>query len=143
MSDAKDTGNWAYASLLAGGLLIVVGGLAGASMMGAFGGMMGFGMRDMMDGYGFSVTQGWLVGMAWWMGAVALLTGGLVLYAAWRLRKDPSDADLAGTLGIVGGALSLLSMGGWLLGAALAIVGGALALGGAGPGPAARRAEGP
>ncbi|MFA5861998.1 MAG: hypothetical protein WDA16_09930 [Candidatus Thermoplasmatota archaeon] len=45
------------------------------------------------------------------------------------MTQDPNDRATAGTLAIVGGVLSLLAMGGWLIGAALAIIGGAIALG--------------
>lgn len=127
--------NLAFASLLAGGLLIVVGGFGAALMMASFGGLMGYGMMQDYAGY---VAPGWLAGMAWWMGVVGLVTGGIVLFAAFRLRQAPDDAVTAGTLGVVGGALSLLAMGGWFLGAALAILGGVVALAGR-PRPAAPR----
>ena len=119
MDETTRRNDWSYACLLAGGLLILVGGIAGSVMMATFGGMMG--------GYG-PMTPGWIAA-GWWMALVAALAGGLVLYAAYRLRRTPQDAGLAGTLGIVGGALSLLAMGGWIVGAVLSIVGGALALG--------------
>lgn len=116
--------SWAYASLLTGGLLILVGGLAGGLMMGIFGGMMGSGMMGGAPGW---MSSTWATAMAWWMGAVGVVTGSLVLYAAARVRAHPADS-VAGTLAIVGGALSLLAMGGWVVGAILAIVGGALSL---------------
>ena len=95
MNDSPSTTSWTYASLLAGGILIMVGGLAGPFMMGGFGGMMGYGM---MGNYASYASTNWFAGFAWWMA-------------------------------IIGGALSLLAMGGWILGAVLAILGGALALG--------------
>lgn len=127
LDDPSSTSNWAYASLLAGGILIVVGGFVGAWMMGPFAGMMGYGM---MGDHAPYMGWSWSAGAAWWMGVLGFVTGGIVLYAAYRLRHDASDRTTAGTLGIVGGALSLLAMGGWIVGAALAILGGALALGG-------------
>lgn len=128
MNDDPTTDRWTSASLLAGGVLILVGGLAGGMMMGAWGGM-----GAMMGGYASYMTTTWLGGMAWWMGVIGVLTGGLVLYAAYRSRVTPHDRALVGTLGIVGGALSFLAMGGWVLGGVLAIVGGALALAGSRP----------
>lgn len=124
---SDSTTTWAYASLLAGGILIVVGALAGALMMGTVGGMLGFGM---MGNYGSFMTNNGFVGAAWWVGLIGLVTGAIVLYAAFRLRQEPNDRTTVGTLAIVGGVLSLLALGGWVLGAALAILGGALALGG-------------
>lgn len=125
-ASGTQAGGWAYACMLAGGVIIVVGGLASALMMAAFRGTMGYGM---MGDYAAYATSGWLAGGAWWMGAVGVATGGVVLYAAYRLRRDASQGSTAGTLAIVGGALSLLAMGGWMLGALLSIVGGALSLG--------------
>jgi len=136
MTDTNTT-QWAYASLLAGGILIVIGGVGVALMMG-FTGMMGYGM---MGNYASYMTTNWFAGMAWWMGLIGLATGGIVLFAAYRLRQDPTDRATAGTLGIIGGALSLLAMGGWVVGASLAILGGALALGGP-PNATTRRQEG-
>lgn len=107
--------------------MIVVGGLAGSLMMGAFGGMMGPGV---MHGYPLAPGEDWIAPMAWWMTFVSLTTGGIVLYAAYRIRQNPAEVGSSGTLAIVGGVLSLLAMGGWLVGAALAIFGGALAIGG-------------
>ena len=133
------TSTWAYACLLTGGLLIVAVGLMAALSMAAFGGMMGFGM---MGGYAPWVSPSWFAGMAWWMGAIGLATGGLVLFAAYLLRRDEESASMAGTLAIVGGALSLLAMGGWILGAFLSVLGGVLALTSRAPG-AKKRGEAP
>jgi len=126
MNDSPSTTSWTYASLLAGGILIMVGGLAGPFMMGGFGGMMGYGM---MGNYASYASTNWFAGFAWWMAIIGIVTGGIVLFAAYRFRQDPNDRTLVGTLAIIGGALSLLAMGGWILGAVLAILGGALALG--------------
>lgn len=117
--------NLAYASLLAGGLLILVGGVGAALMMDAWSGMMNDGM---MGGYASYMTTNWFAGMAWWMGLIGLATGAIVLYAAYRTRQPNADRTTTGTLAIVAGTLSLLAMGGWVLGAVLAVVGGALAI---------------
>lgn len=117
---------WAFACLLAGGLLIVVGGVGAALMAATFGDAM----DGMMQGW---VAPGWFAGMAWWLGLVGLATGATVLFAAYRLWRRPDDAATVGLLGIAGGALSLLAMGGWIVGAVLAILGGAMALAGEKP----------
>lgn len=118
-----DLRNYSYASLLAGGLIVLVVSLADALMMGFWGGSMPSGMMGWMN----DSATGWFATMAWWMGGIGVVTGGIVLYAAYRVRSD-ADPTTAGTLGIVGGALSLLAMGGWIVGAALSILGGALAI---------------
>lgn len=118
MSQSNDL---SFASLLAGGVLILVGGLGMGTMMNYW----GSGMMGGMMGYAPSAT--WLAGMAWWMIGVSLVTGILVLLAAYNIRNG-RDSTLWGTLAIVAGALSLLAMGGWILGAAASILGGALAL---------------
>lgn len=125
MTDNTTTNQLAFASLLAGGLLIIVGGLAGGMMMGALSGMMNYGM---MGGYASYMTTSWFAGMAWWMTIIGLVMGGLVLYAAYRLRMTPHEKTLVGTIAIVAGLLSFLAMGGWILGGVLALLGGALAL---------------
>lgn len=116
---------WAYACLVAGGVLIIVGGLGSAMMIGTWSGMMGVGM---MGAYGNYMTQTWFSGMAWWMGVIGLVAGSAVLLAAYLLARHRADAKTVATLAIAGGAVSLLAMGGWLIGAVLALVGGFVTL---------------
>lgn len=78
-----------------------------------------------MGAYGYTPSWG---AWSWWMLGISLVSGALVLVASSRVRLDFASRRQAGILGIVGGALSLLAMGGWLIGAVAAIVGGALAL---------------
>lgn len=121
---AENTNDWAFAAMLTGGILILVGGLTMGMMtgVGLFGG--GFmGMGSMMSGYGYDWA--W---MGWWMGGISVVTGGAVLVAAGRLRLGAAERSRAGMIAIVAGALSLLAMGGWIFGAALAVLGGVLAL---------------
>lgn len=117
---SSDTRAWSFALLLAGGVLILLGGATSGWMMGA-----GWHMGWMMGGYVPSVP----LGFAWWTLAWGLATGAAVLVAAVRVR-DARDTTTWGIVAVVAGALSLLAMGGWLLGALASIVGGALAIGG-------------
>lgn len=126
MADDPRVSDAAFTSTLVGGVLILVGGLGMTMMMAPLsGGMMG----GMMGPYANDAAYGWATGFwPWWMLGVGVVSGALVLYAATRMRTRPDEGTRAGILAIVGGALSLLAMGGFLLGAIAAIVGGALAL---------------
>lgn len=111
---------WAFIASLVGGVLILAGGalmaliiLMGVMMGGAMGMMLGQGMFLMMA-----------VGMGLW----GLLTGGLVIAGALALRKRPANPTPWGITILAAGSLSLLTMGGFLIGAVAAIVGGVLAL---------------
>lgn len=126
MSERSDLRTWSFLALLIGGVLILAGAFMGSSMMGSWGGMgMGMGsMGSMMNAY---APAGWGSMMAWWMVLVGLVTGGLVLLAAYHVYRE-REVAIWSVVAIVAGALSLFAMGGWILGAVLAIVGGALAL---------------
>ena len=60
-----------------------------------------------------------------------LLTGGMVLVGALRLKENPHASALPGAIILVGGLLSFLVFGGFLLGGLLAIASGVLAIAGA------------
>lgn len=122
MTDRSEVRTWSFLALLVGGVLIVVGGAMGALMMGAWG-WTGT-MAGMMDAYGAPRWGAW---MAWWMGGVGILTGGVVLAAAYHVHRARGVAPW-GVAAIVAGALSLFARGGYVLGAVAAIAGGALAL---------------
>lgn len=121
--DTQQSTQWSLVLLLVGGILILVGGFAMTLMMGGFGFWMP--MSSMMAPFGYTPTRG---SWTWWMLGISLVSGALVLVAASRLRISDASRRQAGILGIIGGALGLLAMGGWLIGAVAAIVGGALAL---------------
>lgn len=127
MSDDTSVNTWSFVSLLVGSLLILVGSVMGALMMGVWG-TWGMPMAGMMGEYMSSyVGDGWTSSMAWWMAAWGILTGGLVLAAAVHVRSG-REAQTWAIIAIVAGVLSLLAMGGYVVGAVAAIVGGALAL---------------
>lgn len=120
MAERTELRTWSFLALLVGGILILVGGLMGSLMMGASGWMGMMPMSVYMD-------DPWISTMAWWMGLVGAIAGGLVLFAASEVRRD-RNARAWGAVAIVAGALSLFAMGGFMVGAIAAITGGALAL---------------
>lgn len=125
---------WSFVGLLTGGILILVGGVAGVGMMG-FGGY-GMGMGH-MTWTGTPAPVSW----GWWMGIWGFLTGATAIVAAVNVRARRNVATW-GTVGIVTGALSLLAMGGFFVGALATITGGALALAASGTRPAPPRTPG-
>lgn len=124
MADNTEFRAWCFLSLLVGGILIVVGGLMGTFRMGLYG-WSGMGaMSDMMGDY---VGDGSLSIMTWWSGGVGVVTGAFVLFSAAQIYRE-RDVSLWAVVAIVAGALSLVAMGGFVIGAVAAIAGGALAL---------------
>lgn len=118
---SDDLQTWSFSTLLIGGILILVSGLMGTLMMGAWGTS---GMGAMMDAY---MGANWSTATTGWMAGLGLATGGLVLASAYNVYHA-HRAPTWGVIAIVAGALSLLAMGGFVLGAVAAIAGGALAL---------------
>jgi hypothetical protein len=100
----------AFALSLVGGVLILVGGLLGLLMW------LGWPM------------WGWMPGFLLAFSAVSLVSGGAIVTAAYMLYNKPSQAQTWGTVVLVFAVVSLLSAGGFIVGALLAIVGGLLAL---------------
>lgn len=139
MAETNDLRTWSFVALLVGGTLILVGALMSLFMMGFWGAWPWMSMSGMMGGYPTNYGGGGWTAMAWWMGAWGAITGSLVLIAAARMRAD-RDTLTWGIIAIVAGALSLLAMGGFIVGAIAAIVGGALALAQSRPAEAARSA---
>jgi hypothetical protein len=71
--------------------------------------------------------------MMWWSLLVGVPAGIAVIYAATQVRQGGPGRERAGILGIVGGAVSFLAMGGYVIGGLAAIIGGVLALAGRAP----------
>lgn len=118
MSEERPLLTWSVVANVLGGVLILVGALAMlvmAPIMSMMGGMMGMPVGGMMT-------------MMLPLAFVGILSGTVSLVAAYRIHRDPDDARPWGTAALAAGVLSLLSMGGFLLGAAATISGGALAL---------------
>jgi hypothetical protein len=113
----------AFALSLVGGVLILVGGLLGLLMWLGWPMWGWWGMR-MMGG----MMWGWMPGFLLAFSAVSLVSGGAIVTAAYMLYNKPSQAQTWGTVVLVFAVVSLLSAGGFIVGALLAIVGGLLAL---------------
>lgn len=117
---------------LIGGLLVLLGGIIssiwffyGGSLWGDFSdmwfGTMG-GYHGMMGSFGFPFGS---------MGAFSLLgliSGIIIVIAAFMLEARPQEQNAWGILIVVFSAISFLNMGGFFIGAILGLVGGAFAL---------------
>ena len=118
-------------SLIGGILMLLVGGVFSTWFM--FGGL---GMRGMMDGFGD--MMGGFQGMMGSLGIpfgfmsgfflVGLVSGVLVMIGALMLNTRPTEHTAWGIIILVFSAISILGMGGFLIGAILGIIGGALAI---------------
>ncbi|MCK5625943.1 hypothetical protein KAI11_03715 [Candidatus Bathyarchaeota archaeon] len=110
--------------LLGGGvssMWFMLGGLGMGGMMGGFGGMMG-GFQGMMGSLG--VPLGFISGFF----LIGLVSGVLVTIGAVMLNAHPSEHMAWGIIILVFSVISLLGMGGFVVGAILGIVGGTLSL---------------
>jgi hypothetical protein len=99
----------AFVLSLVGGVLILVGGLLGLTWLGW-------------------PMWGWMPGLLLAFSAVGLVSGAAIVTAAYMLYNKPSQAQTWGTIVLVFAVVSLLSAGGFIIGALLGIVGGLLAL---------------
>jgi len=101
--------------------------LSGAMMFMMFMyGWVGFGM---MGGYmGMMGSIGGLSGFMSGLSLVGLVSGILVIIGALILNARPAEHTAWGTIILVFSILSLLGMGGFIVGAVLGITGGAFAL---------------
>ena len=130
MKEVKDLGlnerpQIAFILSLIGGILILLGG--GVSyiwfMFGGFsmGGMMG-GFQGMMGSLGipFGFMSGFFL--------IGLVSGVIITIGSVMLNARPSEHNAWGMIILVFSIISLLGMGGFLVGAILGIVGGALAI---------------
>jgi hypothetical protein len=122
----------AFILSLIGGILIFLGGGVSSmwfmfggfgigGMMGGFSGMMG-GFQGMMGSLG--IPFGFISGLF----LRGLVSGVLVMIGALMLNTRPTEHTAWGIIILVFSAISILGMGGFLVGAILGIVGGALAI---------------
>lgn len=67
---------------------------------------------------------------AWgiYMGIVGIVCGIIIIVSALKLYNEPEKTQLWGTLVIIFSVISLLSMGGFLIGFLLGLIGGILAV---------------
>ena len=107
---------WAFVASLVGGVLVAAGGLVMGFMMLMMGGMMGM---TMMGGAPMLSAA-----MPLW----GLVTGLVMVIGAFRVRASERDAMPWGVAILVASALSLLAVGGFLIGAVLGVVGGGVAV---------------
>jgi hypothetical protein len=122
----------AFILSLIGGILILLGGGVSSmwfmfggfgigGMMGGFSGMMG-GFQGMMGSLG--IPFGFISGLF----LIGLVSGIIITIGAVMLNARPSEHNAWGMIILVFSIISLLGMGGFLVGAILGIVGGALAI---------------
>ena len=113
---------------LIGGVFVFVGSaismvwfMVGSAPFGSFWGMMD-GWHGMMGTYGLSYD---------YMSAfsvIGLVCGIIVIIGAFMLNTRPLEHTTWGTLVLIFSVVSLISMGGWFIGAVLGIIGGAFAI---------------
>ena len=116
--------NWGLLSLITGGILILAGSLVGSLLMGLASGGNDLRMSGMVHA---NLNDGWRLMMPFWMVIVGIFAGRIVLLAAFHVHTKRQTASWS-IAAIVVGALSLLIVGGYVIGAVAAIAGGALAL---------------
>ncbi len=122
----------AFLLSLIGGVLILIGSfvILGLGILGAFGmrfvGSMMEHMFGMMDGFG---TAGVLSGvLVITVSVIGIASGIIVIFGAFSVKNKPEGRTTWGALILTFSLLSLLSLGGFLVGAILGILGGILAL---------------
>ncbi|MEM0443837.1 MAG: hypothetical protein QXG52_03730 [Candidatus Caldarchaeum sp.] len=116
---AADKPTAAFILSLVGGVLILSGALLGFVRWVVWGGMMcpGCGM------------MGWWTPWAWTaFSSLGLVSGILVTVGAFMLQTRPQQANTWGSIILAFSAISLISMGGFVVGALLGIIGGILAI---------------
>ncbi len=131
MAEERET-NAAFLLSLIGGVLILIGsfvvlglGILGAFGMGFMGSMMGH-MFGMMDGFGTAgVLSGVLIAA---VSVIGIASGIIVIYGAFSIKNKPEGRTTWGALILTFSLVSLLSLGGFLVGALLGILGGIFAL---------------
>lgn len=120
---------WSAFLGLCGGVLILTAAFVLALMMtflglfGAWPAIWGWG-----SGGGLPIAAAALLVSIW-----GLLSGGLVLYMAWRVADEDENTLPAGVGLVAGGLLSYFALGGFLVGGLLAIGAGVLAVAGSKP----------
>lgn len=121
MIDRSRIQRWSKLCLVVGGVLILVGGLAGALVVNdaTHDAATGILHTAALDG------RAWM--MPFWMVVVGVFASRLVLLSAFHVHAKRQVA-LWGGAAIAVGLLSLLVVGGFVVGALAAIGGGALAL---------------
>ncbi|MEM0384093.1 MAG: hypothetical protein QXS57_00370 [Candidatus Caldarchaeum sp.] len=117
----------AFILSLAGGVLILAGGVFGLTAWMMWGGMAYWGgWRGMMGPW---MMMGWWMPWAWSaLSLTGLFSGIAVIASALMLQSRPNQAQTWGALILAFSIISIFGMGGFIIGALLALVGGILAL---------------
>ncbi|MEM4354487.1 MAG: hypothetical protein QW470_07045, partial [Candidatus Caldarchaeum sp.] len=114
----------AFILSLVGGVLILAGGLFGLTAWMMWGGMAYWG--GMMGPW---MMMGWWMPWAWSaLSLTGLVSGIVVIAGALMLQSRPNQAQTWGALILAFSIISIFGMGGFIIGALLALVGGILAL---------------
>lgn len=127
---------WAFYSGLAAGVLILLCAFSVALLMTVMGFLGGPNLAwpwlTDPDGAGPAANDAaWSPLVPFLFALWGLVTGGMVLIGALRLKESPEWSAGPGAIILVGGLLSFLVFGGFLVGGLLAIVSGVLAVAGA------------
>jgi hypothetical protein len=130
--EPNEEANAAFLLSLIGGVLILIGGLvvlglgiSGAFGVGYMGSMMGPMMGYMMGGFGTAAALGVAIIAA---SVIGIASAVIVIYGAFLVRDKPTTRSTWGALILAFSLISLLSLGGFLVGAVLGILGGILAM---------------
>lgn len=116
---------WAFIAGLAGGVLIMVGAFAVALFVTALQ------LVGPVDSNVWFLDDGNFPGAALAVAVWGLVTGGVVLWGALRLKQGDDASALPGALMLIGGILSFFALGGFLVGGLAAIAAGVMAVAGA------------
>ena len=117
IESVKEGFNVPSALSLAGGIIIVLGGIASWIWHTAF----------------FS-QMSWMMGGPWFNAMIAgtsiigIVSGALVILGALMMSFRPHESHMWGVMVLVFSLLSFFGMGGFLVGAVLGIIGGSIAL---------------
>lgn len=135
-TDRSDFVKWGFYAGLAAGVLILLCAFSVALLMTVMGFLGGptFAWPWLTDPDGLGPRGSdatWSPLVPFLFALWGLLTGGAVLLGALKLKESPEAAAGPGAIILVGGLLSFLTFGGFLVGGLLAIVSGVLAIAGA------------
>ena len=120
MAESRNLGP-AFGLSLAAGIMIVLGGAVGITWSGTLAPSFPGGCCGMVCGFGF-------LGMMAGVSLFGLVSGVIVLAGALMLRIKPEQRHAWGIIIVVFSAISILGMGGFLVGAILGVIGGVLGL---------------
>jgi uncharacterized membrane protein len=113
---------------LAGGMIIVLGGVIFVGVSAFVIPHLNFGNMTVPQGFNRANLPGLVSGIVGVMGAVGLVCGAIVLVSAAMLLAKVGQRRTWGILILVFSVLSFIGLGGFIIGAILGIIGGILTL---------------